>query len=325
MARGLPAPPTAGLTRQTPIMHQHSQGSVERRPLLVAFTLVLGLMAGEVVAGILAHSLALLSDAAHLLTDAGAIALSLLALRLAGRPAAGSLTFGLRRAEVLSAQANGGTLLVLAGLLGYAAVRRLVSPLPAQGWTIVAVALTGVVVNLLATAQLARANRGSMAVEGSFQHVLTDLFAFAATAVAGTVIVATGFTRADPIASLVVVALMVRSALGLLRSSGRVLLEAAPPGMDVSAIGTALASDPRVTSIHDLHVWQIGTDFPALSAHVLVRPGDDCHAVRRDLERLLHEEFEITHTTLQVDHAESPTQRIELGEAVARRTPVERR
>jgi cobalt-zinc-cadmium efflux system protein len=303
----------------------HVHGPAERRPLLVALGLLLSLMAGEVVAGILAHSLALLSDAAHMLTDAGAIGLALVALRLAGRPAAGSLTFGLRRAEALSAQANGGTLLVLSGLVLYESVHRLVSPQPAHGWTMVAVALAGVVVNLLATAQLARANRASLAVEGSFQHVLTDLFAFAATAVAGAVILATGWTRADPLASLVVVALMLRSALGLLRASGRVLLEAAPAGLDVELIGTTLASDPRVTSVHDLHVWEIGTDFPALSAHVLVHPGDDCHGVRRDLEHVLRDRFEITHTTLQVDHAGSRSQSVELGEAVPRRTPVERR
>jgi cobalt-zinc-cadmium efflux system protein len=305
-------------------VHVHDHGS-DRRALIVAFALVAGLMAGEIVAGILAHSLALLSDAAHMLTDAGAIGLALLALWLARRPAAGNLTFGLRRAEVLSAQANGGTLLVLAGLIVYAAVRRLITPLDAEGWTIVLVAVAGLAVNALATAQLARANRGSMAVEGSYQHVVTDLFAFAGTAVAGVVILTTGFTRADPIASLVVAALMIRSAIGLLRDSGRVLLEAAPAGMDVPAIGHTLASDPRVTSVHDLHVWEIGTDFPALSAHVLVHPGDDCHAVRRELEELLRDRFAITHTTLQVEHGDPSATRLELGAAVARRAPLEHR
>jgi cobalt-zinc-cadmium efflux system protein len=303
--------------------HRHDHGA-DRRALLIALVLIVGFMAVEVVAGILADSLALLSDAAHMLTDAGAIAVSLLALRLAARPAGGSLTFGLRRAEALSAQANGGALLVLAGLILYEAIRRLVTPLDAGGWTMLVVALGGIAVNLVATAQLGRANRANMAVEGSYQHLLTDLFAFTATAVAGAIILATGFTRADPLASLVVVALMLRASLGLLRESGRVLLEAAPAGMDVGAIGLALAADPRVSSVHDLHVWELGTDFPALSAHVLVRQGDDCHAVRRDLERLLRERFDLRHTTLQVEHAESARQPIELGEAMPRRTPVER-
>src|SRR5215207_7624222 len=259
-------------------------------------------MAVEVTAGILAQSLVLLSDAAHMLTDAGAIALSLVALRLARRPAAGNLTYGLRRAEVLSAQANGVTLLVLGALIAYEAIRRLVDPPDVDGGIVMIVALVGSCVNLIAVWQLSRANRANMAVEGSFQHVLTDLYAFAGTLVAGSVIVLTGFTRADSIASLAVVALMLRSAWGLLRASGRVLLEAAPQGVDVGAIGRALAADPRVSDVHDLHVWEIGTGFPSLSAHVIVHRGDDCHATRRDLERLLAHDFGIDHTTLQVDH-----------------------
>jgi len=271
--------------------------------LVVALALILGLMVGEVAAGIVADSLVLLSDAAHMLTDAGAIALSLVALRLARRPAQGNLTFGLRRTEVLSAQANGVTLVVLGAVIAYAAVQRLVHPVDVAGGVVMVVAVIGAAVNLLVVWQLSRANRSNMAVEGSFQHVVTDLYAFAGTLVAGGVIVATGYTRADPIASLVVVALMLRSAWGLLRDSARVLLEAAPEGVDVGAIGRALAADTRVEDVHDLHVWEIGTGFPALSAHVIVRPGDDCHATRRDLEQVLAEDFAIEHTTLQVDHA----------------------
>jgi cobalt-zinc-cadmium efflux system protein len=284
--------------------HAHAPLASEqnRRRLGVALALIVGLMATEVVAGIFAGSLALLSDAAHMLTDAGAIALSLLALRLAGRPAGGNFTFGLRRTEILSAQVNGATLLVLAGLILYEAVHRLVDPPTVGGWTVVAVALVGVAVNLVATWQLGQADRENMAVEGSFQHLLTDLYAFAATLVAGVVVLATGFDRADPIASLAVAALMLWAAYGLLKDSGRVLLEMSPAGTDVSEIGRALADHPRVSSVHDLHVWQIGTGFPALSAHVLVAPGADCHEIRRELETLLGERFDIDHTTLQVDH-----------------------
>ena len=144
-----------------------------------------------------------------------------------------------------------------------------------------------------------------MNIEGSFQHILTDLIAFIATAIAGAVILATGWTRADGVAALFVAAVMVRAAWGLLRDSGRVLLEAAPEGMNVEEIGAALAAHPHVESIHDLHVWELGSDFPSLSAHVLVHEGDDCHGIRRELERLLDERFAITHTTLQVDHTTS--------------------
>ena len=197
----------------------HAHGAVtedtDRRRLLVALGLIVGFMAAEVVAGILANSLALVSDAAHMLTDAAAIGVSLAALRLAARPARGNQTFGLRRAEILSAQVNGATLLVLAGLIVYEAVRRLIDPPHVGGWTVVVVALAGVAVNLVATWQLAKANRENMAVEGSFKHLLTDLYAFIGTLIAGVVILATGFARADAIASLFVAALMLWAAFGL--------------------------------------------------------------------------------------------------------------
>jgi cobalt-zinc-cadmium efflux system protein len=285
--------------------HDHAHGAsgeADAKWLTIALGLIVAFMAVEVVAGILAHSLALLSDAAHMLTDAGALLLSLIVIRLVARPAAGNLTFGLRRTEILSAQANGATLLVLAGLIVYEAIHRLVTPPKPEGVAILVVALVGIAVNLAATWSISRANRQSMNVEGSFQHILTDLYAFVATAVAGVVILTTGFDRADAIAALLVAALMLRAAAGLLRDSGRVLLEAAPEGMSVNEIGTAIAEHPNVASVHDLHVWTIGSGFPALSAHVLVRSGDDCHAVRRELEDLIKRRFAIEHTTLQVDH-----------------------
>jgi cobalt-zinc-cadmium efflux system protein len=284
----------------------HSHGveeGADARRLGAALALIVSFMVAEVVAGILADSLALLSDAAHMLVDAGALLLSLLVLRLVRRPAQGNVTFGLRRMDVLSAQANGATLLVLAGLIAFGAVDRLVHPSSPGGWTMLVVALAGVAVNLLATRQVARANRSSMNVEGSYQHLLTDLYAFAATAIAAVVILTAGFVRADPIAALLVAVLMVRAAVGLLRASGRVLLEIAPEGVDVEEIGRAMAGHPRVTEVHDLHVWEIGTSFPALSAHVLVDPDADCHGIRRELEQLLEEQFGVDHTTLQVDHA----------------------
>lgn len=284
--------------------HSHVDENTDQRRLGIALALIVAFMVGEVVVGITAHSLALLSDAAHMLTDAGALALSMVALRLAARPSKGSFTFGLKRAEILSAQLNGGTLLVLALLIVWEAVHRLISPPSVAGWWVVATALTGVAVNLLATWQLARANRANMAVEGSFQHIVTDLYAFIATAIAGGVILATGFLRADAIASLLVAALMLRAAYGLLKDSGRVLLEAAPEGMNVDEIEQAIATHPHVASLHDLHVWQVASGFPALSAHVLVPPGDDCHGIRRELETMLDERFQIDHTTLQVDHAQ---------------------
>jgi cobalt-zinc-cadmium efflux system protein len=285
--------------------HGHHHGvaaDADRGKLTIALALIVGFMAVEVVAGIAAHSLALLSDAAHMLTDAGAIALSLVAMRLAQRPARGSMTYGLVRSEILAAAVNGTTLLVLAVLVCYEGVRRLIDPPATQGGVVLAVALVGVAVNLGATLVLSRANRQSLNVEGAYQHILTDLAAFVATAIAGGVILATGFHRADGIASLLVAAIMLRAAYGLLRDSGRIFLEAAPEGLDPGAIGRALVDTAGIVEVHDLHVWEVTSGFPSLSAHVTVGVDTDCHAARAAAERMLHDRFGIEHTTLQVDH-----------------------
>ncbi len=166
----------------------------------------------------------------------------------------------------------------------------------------------------MATWTLSEANRQSMNVEGAFQHILTDLAAFIATAIAGAVILLTGFERADGIAALIVAAIMFRAAYGLLRDSGRVFLEAAPPGLDPDAIGDAMAARTGVVEVHDLRVWEVTSGFPALSAHVIVDREGDCHQARRDLEALLHERFELDHTTLQVDHEGGELIQLEMPE-----------
>ncbi|MDX6477218.1 MAG: cobalt-zinc-cadmium efflux system protein [Gaiellaceae bacterium] len=305
--------------------HGHSHFEVgadtDSRRLTVALALIASFMAAEVVVGIVARSLALLADAAHMLTDAGALAMSLIVIRLVRRPAGGNLTFGLKRTEILSAQANGATLLVLAGLIVYEGIYRLIRPPAPSGLAVLVVALVGIAVNLAATQQLARANRSSMNIRGSYLHLLTDLFAFVATAIAGAIILATGFDRADGIASLLVAAIMLHAAYGLLKDSGRVLLEAAPEGMSVREVGEAIAAHPHVESLHDLHVWEVSSGFPALSAHVLVHVGDDCHAIRRELEQLLEERFNIDHTTLQVDHS-SEGQLLTVGSTTPRQRPA---
>ncbi|MET9857291.1 cation diffusion facilitator family transporter [Streptomyces sp. NPDC006450] len=285
----------------------HSHGvaaDADRRWLGIALGLIAGFMAIEVVIGVLAHSLALISDAAHMLTDAVSIVLALIAMRLAARPARGGFTYGLKRAEILSAQANGLTLLLLAVWLAYEAVRRLFDPPPVEGGLVLVTALAGIVVNIAAAWCISRANRTSLAVEGAYQHILNDLFAFIGTAVAGLIVLTTGFRQADSIASLVVVVLMVKAGYGLVRESGRILLEAAPAHVDPDTVGDRLVGQPPVTEVHDLHIWTITSGQAALSAHVLVAPEGDCHAVRRDLEALLAKEYGITHTTLQVDHAQ---------------------
>jgi cobalt-zinc-cadmium efflux system protein len=285
--------------------HDHDHGvsaETQIRPLAIALALIVSFMVVEVAAAIVADSLALLSDAAHMLVDAAALGLSVWAARLATRPAGGGMTFGFRRAEILAAQANGATLLLLGAAIVVEGVRRLISPPEVRGGLVLATALAGAAVNGLALWQVSRANRRNLNVEGSFRHLLTDLYAFAGTAVAGVVVWTTGFERADPIASLAVAASMLGTAWPLLRRSGRVLLEAAPEGMSPQEIADAMRGHAGVTDVHDLHVWEISSGFPALSAHVLVGRDEDCHGIRRELEALLHERFHLDHTTLQVEH-----------------------
>lgn len=260
-------------------------------------------MAGELVAGLLAHSLALVSDSAHMLTDAAAIGLALFAITLARRPAHGNYTWGYRRVEILAAQANGITLVLLCAWFVYAGVRRLLDPPDVDGASVLVIALVGIVVNLLVVWLVGNANRESMNVEGAFQHVLTDLFAFIATAVAGAVILLTDWHQADAIATFVVAALMLRSGVELVVASWRVFLEAAPEEIDVASIDADLHGLDGVVDVHDLHVWEVTSGLAALSAHVNVAPEHDCHDLQGQVARLLQEKYGIAHTTLQVEHA----------------------
>jgi cobalt-zinc-cadmium efflux system protein len=281
--------------------HDHSHAG-DRRALTLALVLIGALMVVEVVAGIAASSLALVADAGHMLTDVAALGFALFAATLATRPARGRWTFGYRRLEILAAQANGVTLLVVALLVVYGAVRRLIDPVDVRGGVVLVVALVGIAVNLAATGVLSRASHDSLNVRGAFLHVASDLAAFIGTAVAGSLVLATGWNRWDPIASLLVAALMLWASWGLLRESASIFLERSPAGIDPEAVGRALAGEPEVMEVHDLHVWTVTSGFPALAAHVLVEPGADCHGIRRSLERMLHERFGLDHTTLQVDH-----------------------
>ena len=294
--------------------HAHDHGRVkDRRALAIALALIVAFMAAEVAAGIAAGSLALLADAGHMLTDAAALAAALVALRLASRPAHGPWTFGFGRAEILAAQANGIALLLLGIWIVYSAARRLADPPVVHGGIVLVVALVGVAFNLAATLVLGRADRSSLNVQGAFLHVATDLAAFVGTALAGGLVLLTGWNRFDPIAGLLVAALMVRSSWSLIRESGRIFLEASPAGIDPDDVARALVEDPDVAEVHDLHVWTVTSGFPALAAHVLVAPGVDCHDARRRLQRLLEERFGLHHTTLQVDHLARRSQDVALG------------
>ncbi len=285
--------------------HAHAPGpDADRRLLLGALGLILAFMAGEVVVGILVDSLALLADAGHMLTDAAAIGLALVAMRLAARPASGAYTYGLKRAEILSAQINGLTLAVLVVVFVVEAVRRFLHPPEVDGGVVALVAAVGILVNLSAAALLARADRRSLNIAGAFWHVVTDLIAFVATLVAGLVIYLTGWNQADAVATLVVAALMALAAYRLLRDSARIFLEASPRGIEPGAVEAGILEVDSVTGVHELHVWEVTSGFTSLSAHVLVDAGADCHERRLAIEELLEERFGIDHTTLQVDHSD---------------------
>jgi cobalt-zinc-cadmium efflux system protein len=299
--------------------HSHApSATADRRWLTVALALILGFMAVEIAGALLADSLALLSDAAHMLTDAASIALALVAARVAARPASGAFTFGFGRAEILSAQVNGAALFVLAGVIAVEGVRRLGSPPDVEGPIVIVVGVAGAVVNVAAFWALSRAERQSMNVAGARAHVLADLYGSVAAIVAGAVIASGGPAQVDAIAALTVAALMLRSGWTLLHASARVLLEAAPRGIDPDDVGHTLAAQRGVIEVHDLHVWEVTSGFPALAAHVVVAPDADCHGCRRALQELLRERFGIRHTTLQVDH-ESWHELIEIEPPPARR------
>ncbi len=285
--------------------HQHAAPPTDARGvknLTAALVLILAFLVAEVIVGIAASSLALISDAAHMLTDAAAIALALFAGRLAARPAKGNLTYGLKRIEILSAQANGVTLWLLAVWFVYEGIQRLREPGEVAGGLVLGTALVGIMVNLVAVWLVARADRRSLNVEGAFQHMLNDLFAFVATAVAGVIVLTTGWMAADAVAALIVAALMIKAGWGLLRDSWRIFLEAAPRGIDVADIDRDLHTVPGVLEVHDLHVWEVTSGFPALSAHILVDRTHDCHERRTAIAALLHERYGLEHVTLQIDH-----------------------
>jgi len=288
--------------------HEHGVSpDTDPRYLIIALLLLTGFMVFEVVVALVSGSLALLSDAGHMLSDLGAIAAALWAIRLADRPASGAWTFGWKRAEILSAAGNGITLLVISGVIAFEAIRRLFHPPEVAGGPVLLVAIVGVAVNILAAWMLAQANRSSLNIESAFQHILTDLYAFIGTAIAGIIILTTGFDRADSIASLVVVYLMLRSAWGLLRDSGRVLFEAAPEGIDLAAIRTHLLGTDHVHDVHDLHVWTVTSNLPALSAHIVIDDScfSDGHAPQLldQLQACLVGHFDVEHSTFQLEPA----------------------
>jgi cobalt-zinc-cadmium efflux system protein len=304
--------------------HAHDARRGTTRTLAAVLGLTLGFAVVEALGGWLTGSLALLADAGHMLSDASSLGLAVVAAWLAGRPATPHRSFGFQRAEILAALGNGLALVAIGLLILLEAYRRVDEPPDVRGGPMLAVAVAGLAVNAVAARLLHRHGHGNLNVAAAMRHVLADLAASVGVIVAALVILTTGWERVDPIVGALVGLLVLASSYRVLRDSVSILLETTPRGIDADQVGRAMAATPEVVDVHDLHIWTITSGFPALSAHVLVQPEADCHAITRSLARMLDERFGIDHTTLQVEHAPPTVTPIELGEPFRRGTPLRR-
>jgi cobalt-zinc-cadmium efflux system protein len=262
---------------------------------------VLLYMGIEVVGGLLAGSLALLADAGHMLSDAGALALTLFAMKVARRPATPERTFGYYRAEILAALANGATLVAIAIFIFVEAFERLKNPPQVEGALMLAVACGGLLVNAAGLWILRAGNQDNLNVWGAWLHVWTDALGSVQAIVAGALIWAFGWNWVDPLASVLIGVLVIYSSWSLIRQAVAVLMEGAPGNIDVDEVRSALLALPHVSNVHDLHVWTITSGFVALSAHLTCVDPDKQDAVLRSAQDLLATRFGIRHTTIQVD------------------------
>jgi cobalt-zinc-cadmium efflux system protein len=286
----------------------HGQASdpvTDRRQVIIALTLIGSFFLAELTAAIVGNSLVLFADAGHMLTDVGALVLSAWAIRLANSPARERWTYGLKRAEILAAAANALALVVIAVFISIVAVRRLASPQHVTGGLVLGVAVVGSFVNVLAAKVLAKANRQSLNLRAAYAHVVTDLYAFAGTALAGLVIVLTQWREADSVAALGVVVLILVTAWDLLRESVRILLQGTPDNLDLREVRQRLAEVSHVLDLHDLHAWTLTSGSTTLSAHVIVENEcfDTGHApqILDSLQTSLQENFGISHATFQLE------------------------
>jgi cobalt-zinc-cadmium efflux system protein len=281
--------------------HGHSHRDASQRVLATVLALNAAYLVAEVVGGYLANSLALLSDAGHMLTDVAAIALSLFAARFAAKPATPRKTYGFYRLEILAALANGVTLIVIAIVICYEAYGRLREPQPVGGWTLLAVAAGGLAVNLVSARLLFGAHRHDLNLRGAFLHVLSDLFGSVGAVTAGLLVAWRGWAWADPVISVLISLLIVYSSWRLISDSVNVLLEGTPAHINLAAVEAAMKTVAGVRVIHDLHVWTITSNRHAVTAHVVIDDLSESHRVLRELRELLADRFALTHSTLQLE------------------------
>jgi cobalt-zinc-cadmium efflux system protein len=280
--------------------HSHGLGRRgNRRRMTMALAINVVLLVAGVVGALVFGSVALLADAGHVLSDVGAIALGLLAAAMAARPAHGRRTFGFQRGEILAALVNGLLLVAVAVVVFVEAIGRLSDPPSVEAGGVLAIGLLGLAGNAGATAVLVAGDRRDLNLEGVLRHSAADALGSLGVVVSAAIMLATGWRYADPIAGLLIGLLVLAGSWSLVRDAFDVLMEAAPAGIDVGEVGRAMAAVPGVREVHDLHVWTVTSGFPALAAHVLTDPSEDVDDVRARVEAVLHERFEIHHTTLQ--------------------------
>jgi cobalt-zinc-cadmium efflux system protein len=285
--------------------HNHDTDGANARRLSITLALVLAYMGIEVVGALVADSLALLADAGHMLSDAGALGLTLFAMRLARRPATAQRTYGSYRAEMLAALVNGATVVAVAIYIFVEALERFRTPLEVRGGAMLAVASGGLLVNAGGLWILRGRHEDNLNMRGAWLHVLMDALGSLQAIVAGALIWASGWYWVDPLASVLISVLVIYSSWSLIQQSVSVLMEGAPGHINVDDVRSALLDLPQVSNVHDLHVWTITSGFVALSAHVTC-PGSRNHdALLLAARTMLADRFGIRHTTIQVDRDES--------------------
>lgn len=288
--------------------HDHDHGAaghyreLGRRRLTFVFLLTFAFMVIELVGGWLANSLALMADAGHMLSDVGAIGLTMFALWFASRPATPAKTYGYLRIEILAALANGVTLVVIALAIIWQAYQRLRSPQPVEGGLMLGVATAGITVNVLAALLLHGASGQNLNIRGAYLHVLGDLASSVGVITGAILIITTGWSLADPIISCLVAIIILIGSSRLLRESVDVLLEAVPRHIDLEALHRAIAGVPGVEAVHDLHVWTLTSGYFAMSGHALIRDPRDHQRVLDEIHARMHDQFGISHVTVQVEH-----------------------
>jgi cobalt-zinc-cadmium efflux system protein len=285
--------------------HSHGAAVTDERRIGWAFIIIFIFMLVEVVGGLMAHSLALLADAGHMVSDAAALGMSWAALRLGKRAADAERTYGYKRLEVLVAFVNGCTLFVIAAWIVFEAIRRFAAPQEVLGGTMLVVAIAGLLANIVAFLVLNGGNRENLNMRSAWLHVLGDLLGFVVAIIAAGVILVTGWSPIDPILSILVAVLILKSAAQIVKSSAHILLEGTPPNLDLNALRADLVTVlPGVAEVHHIHAWSLTEERPLVTLHVRCTPGADPRSIIPAINRRLKDRFGITHSTIQVDTGE---------------------